>query len=46
MLCQNVALDASTWLEQGISLSKVRGMIEAKYAQYGPSTDTPPVPGS
>jgi hypothetical protein len=39
-----VALDASTWLEQGLSLRRVRGMIEAEYSQFGPGTDTPPVP--
>jgi hypothetical protein len=39
-----VALDASTWLEQGINLSEVRTKIEKKYAAYGPGTDALPVP--
>ncbi|MEE8391565.1 MAG: hypothetical protein V3S14_12325 [Anaerolineae bacterium] len=39
-----MALDASTWLEEGVSLAEVRSRIEAQYAQYGPGTDTPPVP--
>jgi len=44
--CLDVALEASTMLERGVSLSGVRSRIEAKYAKYGPGTDTPPVPGS
>lgn len=43
-ICLDLALDASTMLEQGVSLAEVRSMIETQYAQYGPSTDTPPVP--
>lgn len=43
-ICLDLALDASTWLEEGVSLGEVRSMIEAKYSQFGPSTDAPPVP--
>ncbi len=42
----NVALDASTMLDEGRSLAEVRAEIESRYGQYGPSTDTPLPPGS
>jgi hypothetical protein len=37
----NVALDASEMVDQGRSLTEVRGEIEDRYAHFGPSTDTP-----
>jgi hypothetical protein len=40
-----VALDASTWLEQGMSLGEARRRIETNYSsKYGPGTNAPPVP--
>jgi hypothetical protein len=37
-----VALDASTWLEEGMPLTEVRARIEAKYEpDFGPGTNAP-----
>jgi hypothetical protein len=42
-LCVDIAQDTMSGLRQGRSLSDIRDQIDADYARFGPSTDTPPV---
>lgn len=42
-LCVKEALDASSWNKEGKGIKEIRAMIESKYREYGPPTDTPPL---
>ncbi len=42
----NVALDASTMLDQGRPLAEVRAEIEGRYGHFGPPTNTPLPPAT
>jgi hypothetical protein len=41
--CVDIATDVMTLRGQGLSAKDIRQNIDAKYSQYGPSTDTPPI---
>lgn len=43
-LCTKITLDAKAWQRQGLSVEEIRTRIDEKYMEYGPATDTPPVP--
>lgn len=42
-LCGKIALDALQAYQQGVPLKEIRAMVDAKYAEYGTPTETPPV---
>ncbi|HEY4711405.1 MAG TPA: hypothetical protein VIH69_01815 [Dehalococcoidia bacterium] len=39
-----MALDVLRAYLQGVPLKEIRAMVDAKYAEYGTPTQTPPVP--
>ena len=41
-ICQDIALDAVRWQDEGLSVAEIRSRIDEKYGAYGPTTDTPP----
>ncbi len=44
-LCGKIVLDVQQAYEEGVALSAFRTMIDARYAEFGPPTATPPVEG-
>jgi len=42
-ICEDIALDAARWQDEGVTVAEIRNRIDEKYENYGPATDTPPV---
>jgi hypothetical protein len=42
-LCVDIAQDTMSGLRNGRTLAEIRQQIDADYARFGPSTNTPPV---
>jgi hypothetical protein len=42
-LCADIAIDAAQWRDEGKSAAEIRGLVDAKYEGYGPSTSARPM---
>ncbi len=43
-ICADQAVDVGKWSDEGIPLKDIRARTEAKFSEFGPGTDTPPLP--
>jgi hypothetical protein len=43
-ICIDITRDVMRLLDQGTPLKEIRTHIDGKYARFGPSTPTPPIP--
>jgi len=42
-ICADQAVDVGKWANEGVPLKEIRSRTDAKYSEFGPGTDTPPV---
>jgi len=42
-ICADIATDSTRWQSQGKSTAEVRRLVDEKYGDVGPATNTPPV---
>lgn len=42
-ICADIAIDAARWQSEGKSTAEVRWLVDEKFGDVGPATDTPPV---
>jgi hypothetical protein len=42
-ICGDIAVDAARWQSEGKSAAEVRQLVDEKFGEVGPATNTPPV---
>lgn len=42
-ICADIAVDATRWQSEGKSTAEVRQLVDEKFGEVGPATNTPPV---